>query len=103
MARASAPLRSTAPAISQEEAQHASLLCARAVPRLLLSVHALCKSTAPASRLFHWARGRGATCQLRPPIISHLSRGMRKRATAVAVSHEEAQHASFLRTRTVLR
>ena len=49
------------------------------------------------------ARGRGATCQLRPPQHSRLQRGTRGRATALAVSHEEAQHASFLRARTVLR
>ena len=50
--------------MSQEEAQHASFLCARAVPRWLLSVYVPCKSTEPASRLFHWARGRGATCDV---------------------------------------
>ena len=45
------------------------------------------------------ARGRGATCQLRPPQHSRLQRGTRGRATALAVSGKEAQHASVCRAR----
>ena len=46
---------------------------------------------------------RGATCQLRPPIRSQLSRGKRERASALAVSLEEAQHAILLRAHAVPR
>ena len=91
----------TALAVSREEAQYASLLRARAVPRWLWSVGALRKEIAPTSGLYSSARGRGATYQLRPPIISRCSRGTRERVTALAVSREEAQHASLLRARTV--
>ena len=49
------------------------------------------------------ARGRGMTCQLRRFIISWHSRGSRERATALAVSREEAQHVSLLRARAIPR
>ena len=88
-------------AVSREEAQHASMLRARAVPRWLWSVHELTKGTVPARGLSASARGRGVTCQLRLPIISWLSRGTRERTTALAVSQEEAQHSSLLYARAV--
>ena len=93
--------RTTAFAFSREEAQHASFLRARAVPRRLWSAGTLGQSIAPARGLSLSARGRGATYQLRPPIISRLSCGTRERATALAVSREEAQYACLLRVRAV--
>ena len=78
---------------------YASLLCARAVPRCSWSVHALSKGIATARGLSLSARGRGATYQLRPPRTSRCSRGRRERATTLAVSREEAQHASLVRAR----
>ena len=95
--------RATALAVSREEAQHTSLLRARAVPRLLSSVYAVQTGTVQESGLSHSACCRGATHQLRPPIISRLSHGTRERATALAVSWEEAQHASLLRACAVPR
>ena len=93
--------RATALAVSGEKTQHAGLLRARAVPRSLWSVHALGKATAQARVLSPSARGSGRTCQLLPPIISRLSHGTRKRATALAVSRQEVQHTSELRACTV--
>ena len=89
--------------VSREEAQHASLLRARAVPRWLWSVGALGKGSAPTRGPSPSARGRGATYQLRPPRISSLFRGTRKRATALTVSREKAQYASLLCARAVPR
>ena len=85
----------TALAVSREEAQHASLLRARAVPRWLWSADAQGKGIAPARGLSPSARGRGVTYQLRPPRISRLLRGTRERGTALAFYREEAQHASL--------
>ena len=83
---------------------YASFLCARAVPRCSWSVHALGKGIiTPASCSSLSTRGRGPTRQLRPPRTSQCSRGRRERATALAVSWEEAQHASMLRARAVPR
>ena len=76
----------TALAVSRQEAQHASLLRPRAVPRRLLSVRAVRTSTAQARGLSPSACCRGATCQLRPPIISRLSRGTRARHCARCLS-----------------
>ena len=73
--------------------------CARAVLRWLWSAHALGKGTALTRGLSPSARGRGATSQLRPPRISRLLCGTREHGTALAVSREEAQHASLLRAR----
>ena len=73
------------------------------MPRWLWSLHALDKGTAPARGLSPSAHGRGATCQLRPPRTSRLSRGTCERTTALTVSREEAHHASFLRARAVAR
>ena len=42
-------------------------------------------------------------CQLRPPIRSQLPYGKRERASALAVSPEEAQHAILMRSHAVLR
>ena len=72
-------------AVSGEEAQHSSLLRARAVPRWLWSVVPR-KSTAPARGLSPSARARGATCQLRPPTPSQrrVSRGAGAPALAVS-------------------
>ena len=66
------------------------------------SVRALGKDTAPTRGLSPSARGRGATCQLRPPRASRLSRRTRGRVTALAISREEAQHASLLGMRHVV-
>ena len=91
--------RATVLTVSHEEALHASLLRARAMPRWLWSVRALGKANAPACGLSPSARGRGATCKLRPPRISRLPRDTRIRATALSVSRKEVQHASLLRAR----
>ena len=88
-------------AVFREEAQHASLLRARAVPRLLWPIHTHSQATAPARGLPPSASGRGAMCQLRPPRASRLLRGTREHATALAVSGKKAQHASFLRERNM--
>ena len=95
--------RAAALAVSQEEAQHASLLYARALPRCLWLIHTICEGTVPARGLFSSALGRGATCQVQPQAHSRLLRGTRTRTAALAVSHEEAQHASLLHARAVLR
>ena len=94
---------SLALAVYQKSVQDSELLRARAAPRCLWLVLALGKGTAPARGLSPSARSRGATCQLRPPRISWLSRGTRESATALAASREEAQHASFLCACTVPR
>ena len=75
--------------------------CARAELRWLWSARALGKDTAASRGLYPSACGRGATYQLRPPRITRLLRGARERATAFAVSREEAQHSSLLRARRV--
>ena len=61
------------------------------------------KGTAPARGLSPLARGRGATCQLRPPTPSQRRVSRSARAPALAVSREEAQHSSLLRARAVPR
>ena len=103
LSRGTREQRTTALAVTRVEVQHASLLRVRIVPRWLWSVYALVKGIAPATGLSHLARGRGATYQLRPPTIRRLMRGTRQRASALAVSGEEAQHASLLRARAVPR
>ena len=60
---------------------------------------ALCKGTALARGLSPSAQGRGATCQLRPPRTAGFRVDARERATALALSREEAQHASLRRAR----
>ena len=65
--------------VSREEAPHPIFLRARAGPRLLWLDYAICKTTTPTRGLFTSVRGLGATCQLRPPSHSRLSRGMRAR------------------------
>ena len=77
--------------------------CVRAVLGWLWSAHAQQTPIAPARSHSLSARGRGATRQLRPQIISRRSRGMRERATAHAVSREAALRASLLRARAVPR
>ena len=82
-------------AVSGEEAQHSSLLarapcragCGRLMPK---------KGAAPARGLSPSARGRGATCQLRPPTPSQRRVSRSAGAPALAVSGEEAQHSSLL-------
>ena len=95
--------RATALAVSLEEAQHANFLRARAVPRSLSLACALLKGTVPANSLSPSARGRGVTWQLRLSRSDRLSSGTHKRATALAVSQEEAQRASLLRAMAVPR
>ena len=72
------PGRAAALAVSGDEAQHSKLLCARAVPRWLWSAHAPRNGTALARGLSHSVKDRGATCYLRPPKHSRLSRGIRR-------------------------
>ena len=48
-------------------------------------------------------RDRGATCRLKPTTHGRLPRHARERATTLAVSREEAHHASLSRARAVLR
>ena len=64
---------------------------------LLRSIHA------PVGGLPPSAPDRGATCQLRPLIRSQLLRGKRERASALAVSPEEAQHVILLLANVVSR
>ena len=59
--------RATALAASQDEAQRASFLRVRAVRRLLWSVDALTKATAPARGLSRAPRGRRFTWKSWPP------------------------------------
>ena len=95
VARASAALRM----LSLETRRSTRACCARAVPRWLWSAYALGKGVAPLRGLSLSARVHGATYQLRSLRISRLLRGTRERGTALAVSREEAQHASLLRAR----
>ena len=67
--RVSCSARAPALAVS-EEAQHSSLLCARAMPPWLWSARTLSKVTAPARAFPLSARARGAACQLQPPTPS---------------------------------
>ena len=66
---------------------------------LVIVGHALDKGVAPSRGLAPSTRGRGATYQLRSPRISRLLCVTRERGTALAVSREEAQHASLSRVR----
>ena len=68
----------TALAVSGEEAQHSKLMRARAVPRWLWSPYSLRNGAVLARGLSHSVADRGATCYLRPPKHSRLSRGMRR-------------------------
>ena len=88
-------------AVSGKEVQNSSCQSARAVLHWPWSANSLCKDTALARILSPWAHDRGATCQLRPPTLSqrHIPRGAG--APSLAVSGEEAQHASFLLARSV--
>ena len=65
----------TALAVSRDEAQHARLQRARAMPHWWWSVHTLYKATSPARGLSPSAQVRAATCQLRSPTQSRHSRG----------------------------
>ena len=95
-----ARLRATALALSGDEAQHVRFRRARAAPSRRHSVHTLWKGTARA-------RGRrsfGARPVLpRASPASHsarwLARVARLRATALALSGDEAQHVRFRRAR----
>ena len=69
--------------LSREEAQHARLRCARAVPRWLESVAALWKPTVPARRLSSSVHGRAPTCQTRPQTSRFLAH-VRKKPSATA-------------------
>jgi len=60
------------------------------------SAHVRRTATAPAGSLSLSARGRGATCQMRPSKMSRLSCGMRERVNALTITQGEAQHASLL-------
>ena len=97
--------RATALTVSREEAQHASLMRTRAVPRWLWSAHTLGKGTAPARPLSlgarPWCDVPAVATQNRPAFA--LSRGTRERATALPVSRDEAQRASLLRADAVTR
>ena len=95
--------RAAALSVSREEAQPASLLRARSVPQRSWSNYALEKDTTPARGLSPSVRGRGVMCQPWTLRIGRLTRGTRERATALAVSWEEAQHASLLRACAVPR
>ena len=70
------PGRAAALAVSGDEAQHSKLLCARTVPRWLWSAYAPRNDTALARGLSHSVKDRGATCYLRPPKHSRLSRSI---------------------------
>ena len=81
-----------------EEAQHSSLLRARAVPRWLWSVYAI-KGTAPARGLSPSARARGATCQLRPPTPSQrrVSRVAQARLRSLSLGRRRSTRACCAR------
>ena len=95
--------RATALAVCGEDAQYARLRRPRAVPRWLWSVHALRKGTEPARSLSASVQDRALSYQLRPPTSGRRSRDVRKRATALTIYGEEAQHARLRRARAVPR
>ena len=97
VARASVPL----PSPSLGGRRRTQIFRARAVPRWLWSVYNSQKGAAPARGASPSVQDRGATCQLRPLARSGLLCGTRGRATALAVSREEAQHSSLPRARAV--
>ena len=85
-------------AVSGMEAQHSSLLRVRAVPRSMWSVFTLSNGAATA-RCFSLRRKtvvRCASCGLQPKPAPRGSRGAG--AAALAVSGEETQHSSLLRS-----
>ena len=99
-----ARLRATALALSGDEAQHVRFRRARAAPRWRHSLHALWKGTARARS----RRSFGARPVLpRASPASHcarwLARVARLRATALALSGDEAQHVRFRRARAAPR
>ena len=73
-------MHATVLAVCGEEAQHARLRRARAVPRGMWSVHALGEDTAPAGSLPRSVQDRGATCQLPPQFCTAGFRAVRARA-----------------------
>ena len=66
--------RTTALAVSREEAQYGCLRHARAMLRWLWSLYARGKATLLARGPSPSVQGRGVTCQLRPPTHSRRSR-----------------------------
>ena len=95
-----ARLRATALALSGDEAQHVRFRRARAAPSRRHSVHALWKGTARARGRRSFG-ARPVLPRASPP--SHcarwLARVARLRATALALSGDEAQHVRFRRAR----
>ena len=86
-------------AVTRGEAQHSSLLNARAVPRWLWSTHAVPKRTAPSRGLFPSARARGATCQLRPQCQANAAFLARHSCACARCRWDEVQHSSLLQAR----
>ena len=76
---------------------------ARAAPRWLWLAGAIYESTTLVRGSRPSLQDCGATCQLRPPTPSRLSRGTHGHATKLHVCGEEAQHSSLLRTRAAPR
>ena len=99
-----ARLRATALALSGDEAQHVRFRRARAAPRWRHSVHALWKGTARArSRRSFGARPVLPRASPAPHCARWLARVARLRATALALSGDEAQHVRFRRARAAPR
>ena len=86
-------------AVSREEAQHARLRRACGAPHWFRSLCVSRKVTALAGGLFHSLQGRGAMCQVRSPAQPAFAWQMRGRATALAISWIEPQHARLRRAR----
>ena len=83
--------------VSGEEAQHASLLRARSVPRWIWSAYALQKGATPAQGLSLSTHDRGTTCQLRPlmPSQRRMSPLCISHTCALAITREEVQRSSL--------
>ena len=86
-------------AVGEGEAQHSSLLLARALPCWLWSAYGVRKVTASARGLSLSARARGATCQLPPPTpTSAACLARRRRAGSRCLGRKRSTRACFART-----
>ena len=97
-----ARLCATALPLSGEDAQHGRSPRARAATRRRRSLHAAWKGTPRARGRPSSVQGRAPTCQPWRPLLSRLARVARLRATALALSGEEAQRARLPRARSAM-
>jgi hypothetical protein len=95
--RVSCGAGASALAVSREEARHSSLLRVRVVPRWLWSALTLPKDAVTARYSSPSARGRGATCQLRPPTPSQrrVSRAAQARRCSLSFGRRRSTRAFF--------